>query len=95
LRILSRDGRKHSSPNAGLAEAAMAGALSVQLGGLSYYGGEPFERPTIGDPLARLSVAHIRAANSLMFVTAGLFLGVGLCARALVLHLWSLARAAA
>jgi adenosylcobinamide-phosphate synthase len=31
LRILLRDGRSHASPNAGLAEAAMAGALGVQL----------------------------------------------------------------
>ena len=30
---LLRDGRKHASPNAGLAEAAVAGALGVQFGG--------------------------------------------------------------
>ena len=95
LRILLRDGRKHSSPNSGLAEAAVAGALGVQLGGVSYYGGEPLERPTLGDPLTPLSAAQIRAANGLMFATAGLFLALGLSGRALVLHLWCLARAAA
>jgi adenosylcobinamide-phosphate synthase len=94
LRILLRDGRKHGSPNSGLAEAAVAGALGVQLGGLNHYGGEPLERPTIGDPLVPLRATHIPAANRLMFVTAALVLAVGLSARVLTLYLYSLARTA-
>jgi adenosylcobinamide-phosphate synthase len=39
--ILLRDGHKHPSPNSGRPEAAMAGALGVQLGGLNWYGGRP------------------------------------------------------
>ena len=57
LRILLRDGRNHASPNAGLAEAAMAGALGVQLGGVNYYDGQPLEKPTIGDALVPLVAA--------------------------------------
>jgi len=87
LRILLRDGRKHSSPNAGLAEAAVAGALNVQLGGPCSYDGELWERPRIGDPSVPLSAAHIRIVNRLMFVTTGLFLAIGLLARGLVCHL--------
>ncbi len=45
VRVLFRDGRKHASPNAGLAEAAMAGALGVQLGGPVSYDGQPMDRP--------------------------------------------------
>ncbi len=71
LRILARDGRKHASPNSGLAEAAMAGALGVQLGGVNYYDGEPLEKPTIGDAVVPLSPRHIRVANALMFLTSG------------------------
>lgn len=41
LRIFLRDGGKHPSPNAGQTEAAVACALGLQLGGLSYYGGAP------------------------------------------------------
>ncbi len=74
LRILIRDGRKHSSPNAGLPEAAMAGALNVQLGGVNYYGGEPIERPLIGDSNEPLAHQHIQRANWLMLLTAAMSL---------------------
>lgn len=56
LRIMWRDASKHASPNAGWSEAAMAGALTVQLGGPVSYEGEPTWRPTFGDgprPVAR------------------------------------------
>lgn len=49
MKIMRRDGRKHKSPNAGVPEAAMAGALGVRLGGPSYYGGELVDKPYIGD----------------------------------------------
>ncbi|MBM4144580.1 MAG: cobalamin biosynthesis protein CobD [Lentisphaerae bacterium] len=80
-RILRRDGRKHESPNSGLSEAAIAGALGVQLGGLNYYEGEPLEKPTIGDATVPLAPAHIPAANALMFATLALFLALGLAVR--------------
>lgn len=37
--ITRRDARKHPSPNGGYAEAPMAGALNVRLGGYNYYHG--------------------------------------------------------
>jgi adenosylcobinamide-phosphate synthase len=95
LRMVLRDGRSHASPNAGLAEAAMAGALGVQLGGTNYYDGEPLERPTIGDAVVPLSASHIWSANALMFLTTGLFLAVSLLLRAGTLHVWHVWRAAA
>jgi len=85
LRVLLLDGRNHPSPNAGLPQAAVAGALGVQLGGLNYYCGEPVNKPTIGQSLHRLARAHIPRANALMFVTAILFLVVLLGVRSLVL----------
>lgn len=71
LRVLRRDGRKHPSPNSGLTEAAVAGALGVQLGGLSYYGGMPSEKPTLGDPHTALQRRHIWQTNLLMLVSSG------------------------
>lgn len=67
--ILFRDGRKHPSPNAGLCEAAMAGAMNIQLGGTSCYFGKPSEKPLIGDPGEKISPAHIKQANILMYAT--------------------------
>ena len=47
--ILRRDGHKHASPNSGRPEAAMAGALDIQLGGINFYDGLPHEGLRIGD----------------------------------------------
>lgn len=88
MRILLRDRRNHASPNAGLPEAAMAGAIGVRVGGVNYYDGQPLEKPTIGDPLVPLAAGHIRVANALMFTTAGLFLMLCLAARLGAIHLY-------
>ena len=93
LKTLRRDGRKHASPNAGLTEAAMAGALGVQLGGRNCYGGQPVESPRIGEPIVPLCPNHIRLANVLMFTTAGLFSAVCLGMRVGAIHLWEMLRA--
>ena len=47
--VMLRDARKHASPNSGWPEAAMAGALGVQLGGPATYDGVAHDRPTFGD----------------------------------------------
>lgn len=94
LRVLLRDGRKHASPNAGLTEAAMAGALGVRLGGVTYYDGQPLDKPTIGDELVPLDAEHIRRANAVMFVTVGLFLVLCLAVRMAAPYLWQLGRPA-
>ena len=73
-RTFLRDGRKHPSPNSGLTEAAVAGALGVQLGGLNYYFGEPSERPRMGDSDHVLQRIHISQANQLMLLTSALAL---------------------
>jgi adenosylcobinamide-phosphate synthase len=91
--ILRRDGRKHASPNAGLAEAAMAGALGVQLGGLDYYGGQPLDKPTLGDPLRPPERDDIRLANRLMLLASGLVLIVALAVRIGASQLWNAWRA--
>jgi adenosylcobinamide-phosphate synthase len=85
IRICLRDGSKHDSPNSGLAEAAMAGALGIQLGGLNYYGGEAHEGARIGDPGRTMIYRDILSANRLMLGTSLLCLFVWTGARALIL----------
>jgi adenosylcobinamide-phosphate synthase len=84
LRVGWRDGRKHPSPNAGWAEAAMAGALGVRLGGPSTYEGELSLKPCLGDGGEPLTPAKVCQAIRLMLVTAGLALGVACLAGVLL-----------
>lgn len=74
LRIMFRDGNKHESPNAGIPEAAMAGALGVQLGGPNIYFGVLKEKPTIGDPIIELDLDHIREAIRITYCVSFLML---------------------
>ena len=48
-RIWQRDASAHPSPNAGPIEAAFAGTLDVQLGGVNQYDGRLEDRHTLGD----------------------------------------------
>ena len=70
FRVGWRDGRKHPSPNAGWGEAAIAGALGVQLGGPAVYGGIPSSKPLLGDPLDPIDRATVRRAVRIMHVAA-------------------------
>ncbi len=45
--VLSRDYRKHESPNSAWPEAAAAGVLGLKFGGKDYYNGELVERAVI------------------------------------------------
>lgn len=81
FRICRRDGRLHASPNAGLAEAAMAGALGIQLGGTVSRGGIVQQMPLLGAPAAPPEARHIRLACVLMLATALLATAVLIAAR--------------
>ena len=76
-KIYLRDRRNHASPNSAQTEAAMAGALGVQLAGNAYYFGKLYEKPTIGDPIRTVEPEDIRRSNHLMYGTA--VLGILLC----------------
>ncbi|EGO61969.1 adenosylcobinamide-phosphate synthase CbiB [Acetonema longum] len=73
VKMMLRDAAKHPSPNSGIPEAAVAGALGIQLGGLNYYGGKPSQRALMGDRLNPIEPGHIEATIRLMYVTTWLF----------------------
>ncbi|MFD3745925.1 cobalamin biosynthesis protein [Nocardia sp. NPDC058633] len=49
VRAWRRDAARHPSPNAGVVEASMAGALGIRLGGRTQYRHGTELRPTLGD----------------------------------------------
>ncbi len=49
VKFIIKYGNKHSSPNAGYPEAAIAGILDCRLGGANSYFGKIVEKPYIGD----------------------------------------------
>jgi len=74
LGILKRDCRNHSSPNSGYPEAAVAGALEIQIGGTNTYFGKQFYKPTIGEPVKELNRENISQTIKIMYMTS--FLGL-------------------
>ena len=78
--VMWRDARKHASPNAGWSEAAMAGALGVQLGGPVSYEGVPAWRQTFGDGLRPAAGDLRRALRVYVSACLVLWLVVGVAA---------------
>ncbi len=70
LRFVFRYGNKHSSPNAGYPEAAIAGILNCRLGGPSSYGGKRVDKPFIGDHARKLQGSDIRRACRVNLLTS-------------------------
>ena len=72
--MMIRDAKKHPSPNGGWAEATVAGALNIRLGGINYYFGEPHFREYMGEPNESLEAVHILGAIRMMYTATVLFL---------------------
>jgi adenosylcobinamide-phosphate synthase len=80
LRIWWRDGGKHSSPNAGQSEAAMAGALGVRLGGANYYDGVRHDGPVLYAEGRPAAVRDARRALGIVAAVSAMAFGVALLA---------------
>jgi len=85
------EARKHPSPNSGFPEAAVAGALGVQLGGLNYYAGQPSFRAHLGRPERELEREDIPRAIRLMYLASFLFLLTGMTLTVVFFRLMNLA----
>ena len=70
LQTARREGKNHSSPNAGYPEAAFAGALGVRLNGPNVYHGVLVDKPYLGAAFGPVTRAHIARACRLMTLTA-------------------------
>ena len=78
----ARDGGNHPSPNAGRIEAAFAGALGVQLGGVNRYGDRIEQRGPLGDGDAPDTATIRRAVRLSAAVSAASCLAATLVAEA-------------
>ena len=70
LRIGARDAAKHPSPNGGYAEAPVAGALHIRLGGHNVYHDKVTFRAYMGDPIEPMVGRHIYQTIYLMYTVS-------------------------
>ena len=89
IAVVRRDASAHPSPNAGIAEAAMAAALNRQLGGPLRYGAVEEDRPSLGEgprPTPEDVAAAVRIADRVELAAVAIlgvvFLAGRLCGRA-------------
>jgi adenosylcobinamide-phosphate synthase len=74
----------HPSPNSGIPESAVAGALGIELGGLNVYGGAASERARLGWPLRERTQRDIVLAVRMVYGVSIVVMGGLLC----VLLVW-------
>lgn len=84
LKIMIRDGRNHSSPNSGIPESAMAGALGIRLGGPNYYGGILFKKPYIGDNLNNINSIQVDLCIKIVILSSFIFVFVSILIRGIL-----------
>ncbi len=70
--IWQRDGHLYPSPNAGLPQAALAGALQIRLGGPAVYGGVKSEKPFLGDDRAEITLEEYRRTVKVLYASSAL-----------------------
>lgn len=76
IRFIYKYGRKHSSPNAGYPEAALAGILNCRFGGPNRYHGKLIEKPFIGENPRPVSTNDVYKACLINGTVSLVFIGV-------------------
>ncbi|OPX36575.1 MAG: cobalamin biosynthesis protein CobD [Desulfobacteraceae bacterium 4484_190.3] len=71
-----KEGKNHTSPNAGYPEAAFAGAFGIRLGGPNYYKGDLVSKPYIGNNLRKVRIKDIKKACDLMILSSILWVAI-------------------
>jgi len=84
FKTMLKDGQKHPSPNSGLSEAAMAGALGIRLGGTSSYNGKVSTKPYIGKGGRNIQPSLITEALTISFISSILMVSIGVILKCLI-----------
>ena len=87
MRTILRDRKNSPSPNSGIPEAGIAGALGIQLGGVNFYNSVPVRKPFIGNEKNLLEIEHIKESIKICYVCSLLSLIAGLLLTWLVILL--------
>jgi adenosylcobinamide-phosphate synthase len=87
FKIYKRDRYNHTSPNSAHPEAAIAGALGVQLGGANYYFGRLVEKPTIGDNLKKIQIEDVYKTTKVLYLSSFIGFIIDLVIRGLIVIL--------
>jgi adenosylcobinamide-phosphate synthase len=82
---MRRDASRHSSPNAGYPEAAMAGALGLSLAGPRTYDAAPVDGAWMGEGRREANAADIRAALEVYGRADGILIAIVFLLTALIL----------
>jgi len=67
------EGKKHSSPNAGYPEAALAYILNCQFGGPNYYYGKLVDKPFIGSNNRKINHEEITTVSKINYTVSIVF----------------------
>lgn len=73
-RMMMRDAQKHPSPNGGYAEATVAGALHIRLGGVNSYFGRKSFRAYMGEAIELTAPKHIMECIRMMYTVTVMFI---------------------
>ena len=72
--MMLRDAAKHPSPNGGYAEATVAGALHIRLGGINSYFGKKSLRAYMGEAIELTAPKHIMECIRMMYTVTVMFI---------------------
>ena len=72
--MMLRDADKHPSPNGGYAEATVAGALHIRLGGINSYFGKKSLRAYMGEAIELTAPKHIMECIRMMYTVTVMFI---------------------
>ena len=84
FRIYKRDRYNHTSPNSAHPEAAIAGALEIQLGGANYYFGKLVEKPSIGDKIKEINIFDVDKTVRVLYLASVIGFLIIICIRFLI-----------
>jgi adenosylcobinamide-phosphate synthase len=84
FKIYKRDRYNHTSPNSAHPEAAMAGALGVELGGANYYFGKLVKKPTIGDKIKEIDINDVYKTAKVLYLSSFIGFLIALLIRGII-----------